>query len=155
MPILVDCPGCRRKLRVPDATAGRRGRCPRCDSAFVVPDLPDDFPSFLPIEADDGPVRLSDHRPTPLPPPPSPGPYRPQAWRFGFPGPMPGQYESAQRVVVIDFDMPFGSMVSFLFRWTLAAFVVGLAFAAIFLVIALALSLLLALFGRTLGNLPR
>jgi len=34
-----------------------------------------------------------------------------------------GEYmEDIKSVKIIDFDMPFGSMVSFIFKWTLASF---------------------------------
>ncbi len=151
MPILVDCPGCHRKLRIPESASGRRGRCPQCGSPFVVPDLADDIPAFLPIDPDDPPVRLTDDKPSSPVPAPIPSP----TWMFGFPAPYRNQAASAQRVVVLDIDMPFGSMVSFLFRWTLAALVVWAAFAAVFFVVAFTISLLLALFGLTVSNLRR
>ena len=159
MPILVDCPGCKRKLRVPDTAAGKRGKCPQCSSAIEVPDFAEDFPSFLPIDGDDdyAPIRVANARPPnvvpPTPPPPS-GPLESHPWRFGFPHKLPGQFEFAQRVVVINFNMPFGSMISFLFRWTLAALIVWTAFAAVLFVIGLLVSILLTLFGLALGN-PR
>ena len=37
MPILVPCPGCKVTLRAPDAAAGRELRCPRCQTAVVLP----------------------------------------------------------------------------------------------------------------------
>jgi hypothetical protein len=50
----------------------------------------------------------------------------------------------AQRVVVVDLDMPFGSMVSFIFKWTLASIPALLAIGAI----AFFLMAALASFGR-------
>src|SRR5262245_13215659 len=36
MPILVECDGCRRKLKVPDTSLGKTVKCPRCEARFVV-----------------------------------------------------------------------------------------------------------------------
>lgn len=38
MPIQTVCQGCQRTLRVPDEHAGRKARCPQCQTVFVVPD---------------------------------------------------------------------------------------------------------------------
>ncbi|MFO0888475.1 MAG: M48 family metalloprotease [Isosphaeraceae bacterium] len=37
MPIRVECPGCGGTFRVADASAGKRGKCPRCQGPIVVP----------------------------------------------------------------------------------------------------------------------
>ncbi|HEY2154084.1 MAG TPA: M48 family metalloprotease, partial [Isosphaeraceae bacterium] len=37
MPIRVDCPSCFVTFRVEDAVAGKRGRCPECQTSIVVP----------------------------------------------------------------------------------------------------------------------
>ncbi len=37
MQMTIDCPGCRKPLRVPEAAGGRRARCPRCGVKFTVP----------------------------------------------------------------------------------------------------------------------
>ena len=37
MPIPVRCPGCRGHLSAPDATAGRKGRCPKCRARVMIP----------------------------------------------------------------------------------------------------------------------
>lgn len=37
MPIAAVCPSCSAKLKMPDGTAGRRGKCPRCNGYFEVP----------------------------------------------------------------------------------------------------------------------
>ncbi|MGT5522908.1 zinc finger domain-containing protein, partial [Escherichia coli] len=34
MAILVNCPSCRRKLRVPDALLGKKVKCPTCQTLF-------------------------------------------------------------------------------------------------------------------------
>src|ERR1700687_1526958 len=40
MPILVSCPSCERKLKARDVRAGRKVKCPRCGSFFVVKGSP-------------------------------------------------------------------------------------------------------------------
>jgi hypothetical protein len=37
MPIRVACPSCAKSLSAPDDTAGRKAKCPKCGSSFVVP----------------------------------------------------------------------------------------------------------------------
>lgn len=37
MPIQVECPSCLATIRVQEQHAGRRGRCPRCKTAFIAP----------------------------------------------------------------------------------------------------------------------
>src|SRR5262245_9977227 len=34
MPLLVNCPACSRKLRIPDEFAGRKVKCPTCGEPF-------------------------------------------------------------------------------------------------------------------------
>src|SRR6266404_5695441 len=36
MPLLVTCPSCERKLKAKDILAGRKVKCPKCGSFFVV-----------------------------------------------------------------------------------------------------------------------
>jgi uncharacterized paraquat-inducible protein A len=36
--MIICCPDCGRRLRVPDGVAGRRARCPACKSKFDIPD---------------------------------------------------------------------------------------------------------------------
>jgi hypothetical protein len=38
MPISITCMNCRSVLSAPDAAVGKRGQCPKCKTAFVVPD---------------------------------------------------------------------------------------------------------------------
>ena len=38
MPIEVTCGGCSRRLRVPDRTAGKKIKCPKCEAVIEVPD---------------------------------------------------------------------------------------------------------------------
>src|SRR5690349_1452968 len=35
MPVLVQCPDCKRQLRVQDALLNKRVKCPQCGSAFL------------------------------------------------------------------------------------------------------------------------
>jgi hypothetical protein len=37
MPVVVTCPGCQRKARVPDAMLGQSVKCPECGMTFTVP----------------------------------------------------------------------------------------------------------------------
>jgi len=37
MPITVVCPSCKTKLQVKDEAAGKKGKCPKCQTAFMVP----------------------------------------------------------------------------------------------------------------------
>jgi hypothetical protein len=39
MPIIVPC-GCGKQLRVPDAAAGKKTRCPACQAVIPVPAAP-------------------------------------------------------------------------------------------------------------------
>ncbi len=41
MPIRFACPGCGKPVEVPDALAGRKGRCPGCSTVFDVPNQSD------------------------------------------------------------------------------------------------------------------
>lgn len=42
MPIPIQCPKCKTKLRAPDAAAGKRVRCKQCQTAIIVPAIEDD-----------------------------------------------------------------------------------------------------------------
>jgi uncharacterized membrane protein YccF (DUF307 family) len=44
MPLLVNCPGCGRKLRIPDEFAGRKVKCPTCGEAFDANPSPEGAP---------------------------------------------------------------------------------------------------------------
>jgi predicted Zn finger-like uncharacterized protein len=37
MPLTVQCSGCSRQFRVPDETAGKKVKCPKCQTVFIVP----------------------------------------------------------------------------------------------------------------------
>src|SRR5262245_55325254 len=48
MPIVVHCPSCSRRLRVPDELLGTRVKCPTCDALFNAvgpPPAPDPTPT--------------------------------------------------------------------------------------------------------------
>ncbi|HJZ57568.1 MAG TPA: hypothetical protein VKE74_21545 [Gemmataceae bacterium] len=47
--IAVECPSCRKRLRVPVSAAGQAARCPSCRSAFAVPAPPDDLPPIAEV----------------------------------------------------------------------------------------------------------
>lgn len=40
MAIEFDCPYCTATIRVPDAYAGKQGRCPKCDTKLLIPSMP-------------------------------------------------------------------------------------------------------------------
>jgi hypothetical protein len=48
MPIAITCPGCDKKLRVPDTSAGKKVRCPSCQKVVPVPKPEEDL-----VEPDD------------------------------------------------------------------------------------------------------
>ena len=37
MAISIECSGCKKRLQVKDAMAGKRGKCPSCGQTIVVP----------------------------------------------------------------------------------------------------------------------
>ncbi|MEJ7595682.1 MAG: hypothetical protein WKF77_29580, partial [Planctomycetaceae bacterium] len=40
MAIEFNCPYCTATIRVPDAYAGKQGRCPKCDTKLLIPSVP-------------------------------------------------------------------------------------------------------------------
>src|SRR5262249_46600977 len=60
MSIIVDCPSCNRKLRVPEDLLGTRVKCPTCGGTFDAVVSPEDVPS--PSDAE-----LASERPEELP----------------------------------------------------------------------------------------
>src|SRR5262245_54635042 len=44
MPLVVDCPSCQRKLRVPDELLGKRVQCPTCSMTFEAAE-----PAIVPV----------------------------------------------------------------------------------------------------------
>lgn len=59
MPILVACPGCSARLNAPDAAAGKRVKCPKCQALIPVPAA---TPAFEEVE-DEAPAKPSARRP--------------------------------------------------------------------------------------------
>jgi hypothetical protein len=75
-------------------------------------------------------------------PPPPPPPATPPPVLF------------SQRVSVVDFDIPFWSVLKIMFKWTAAAFVVACCFAPVIIVIWLILaSIVAALISGAISNL--
>ena len=55
----------------------------------------------------------------------------------------------SQRVAVVDFDIPFGSVLKIMFKWTAAAFIVACCFAPVVILVWL---IVMALFAAFLGG---
>lgn len=73
MPIPVRCPNCNAKLNAPDAAAGRRVKCPKCETKVPVPAVSEGSGSAPAIAS-----------PTPAAPPPLPPPQAESASPFDF-----------------------------------------------------------------------
>jgi predicted Zn finger-like uncharacterized protein len=77
MPIVVECPSCNRKLRVPDDLLGRLVKCPTCSSTFTAAEsaggggAPVEEPPPAPREEieEERPGRVSARRQAPAPEP--------------------------------------------------------------------------------------
>src|SRR5690349_19559292 len=93
MSISVPCPGCGRKLKAPDAAAGKRARCPDCQTVVTLPAVagigltaaqsppPPPPPEKDPFDEYDiapDPVQAAPMiTRAPAPPPPPPAPVKP------------------------------------------------------------------------------
>lgn len=66
------CPGCSATFTVEDEKAGKTGKCPKCQSQFVIPDVPNTG-SDVPASADLAPLSPAPP-PLPVSPPPPPIP---------------------------------------------------------------------------------
>ena len=67
------------------------------------------------------------------------------------PPPVPkGKVPADARVSVVDFDLPFGSILKLMFKWMAAAFLVLLCFVPL---VMLVIFILMAIFGTLLGGL--
>jgi hypothetical protein len=142
MPITFHCPACRHRLKVPDGSAGKRGKCPNCSTRLSIPFASDDsasVPTLLastnagsPPKAAAAPINPGIHDPDlDAAAPIDLGVQDPDldalasistaaaAAPTHSPRAQPPQFP--MRVVVVDFDMPFGSMVGFMVKWALAA----------------------------------
>jgi GYF domain 2 len=63
--------------------------------------------------------------------------------------PTQSQMSLSQRVAVVDFDIPFGSVLKIMFKWTAAAFIVACCFAPVVILVWL---IVMALFAAFLGG---
>jgi|SRR5437667_10524371 len=61
----------------------------------------------------------------------------------------PSPISSAQRVSVVDFDIPFGSVLRIMFKWMAAAFIVACCFLPVIIIIWI---IVMALFAAFLGG---
>ncbi len=61
MPIPITCPGCSARMNAPDAAAGKKVKCPKCQTVLAVPAPVADVPAFEVVE-DESPVEASTGR---------------------------------------------------------------------------------------------
>ena len=134
----VECPGCGRGLNVPDEAAGKKGKCPGCGGVVPIP-IPATI-SPVRVDAEDDPYGYDAEASEPIEEPLALPPLRsrtvtatvaPSPVANGCGRTTHAVRDEVQRVVVVDFDISFSSMVSLLIRGALASFVVGLMFAII------------------------
>jgi hypothetical protein len=76
MPIAVNCPGCSSRLTVPDTAAGKKARCPKCQTQLVIPAAPAPAAAERSPFDFNSPAAPAAKKPAakPLPPPPAPAP---------------------------------------------------------------------------------
>jgi uncharacterized membrane protein len=55
MPIVFNCPGCQQQLRVADSAAGKKAKCPQCNTVVAVPAASPPANPFQPTPADGPP----------------------------------------------------------------------------------------------------
>jgi hypothetical protein len=134
MPILFNCPLCSHRLKVPDDAAGKRGKCPACGVRVAIPHESEDSGDFpIPLDAA---LATSLNPSTPSKPGPIPSGLDSDADLVIPPSAIvstsasnlsqsPHQRLHPQsipvRVVVVDFDMKFASIVGLLVKFALAA----------------------------------
>jgi predicted Zn finger-like uncharacterized protein len=67
--MLVTCPNCQSKIRVPDAAAGKKGKCPKCATVISIPATGEEAAEAAPSEAVTGssgsPFDFSESAPAP------------------------------------------------------------------------------------------
>lgn len=81
MPIVVICDGCQGTFRVPENTAGKRGKCPRCGHPLMIPLIPPAADAAVDFHTTPSkPTTLSV--PQPIPPPPATAPVVPSRAHF-------------------------------------------------------------------------
>lgn len=103
MAIEFRCASCQQLLKVPDDSAGKNARCPKCSSLVVVPaagaagpaagigsPLPSATSPQFPAPPVPPPSPISPPPFAPAPPAPPKPPTNPPAWQFGDPGQTPG-----------------------------------------------------------------
>jgi hypothetical protein len=67
--------------------------------------------------------------------------------------PMPPPVLLSQRVSVVDFDIPFWSVLKIMFKWMAAAFVVACCFAPVIIVVwGIVMAVLAALLGGAISS---
>lgn len=81
MAIEFRCSGCQQLLKVPDDSAGKNARCPKCSSLVVVPAA--GTGAVPPVFAPPPPFAPAPPPVAPPPPPPPKPPGSPPAWQFG------------------------------------------------------------------------
>jgi hypothetical protein len=133
MPIMFNCPVCSHRLKVPDDAGGKRGKFPACGVRVAIPYESEDSKD-IPIPLDAAAVTSANppasFNPSPIPQgkdsdmdlviPPS------AIVSTSIPSQSPPRLHALQpqntpiRVVVVDFDMKFMSMVNFMTKWVLA-----------------------------------
>jgi hypothetical protein len=150
MPIAITCPACKHSGRVPDAAVGRKIKCPKCATPFLV-------------EADGAaPIRTSIRTPPPQPPapeppeppPPPPPQQQPLPSAFDLPAePEPPAETTAPEPASEPVETAPSSssaslpwFYSFIDTYTRVAMVAGIAVATLALLVHLGLSIL-ALLG--------
>jgi hypothetical protein len=148
MPIAITCPSCKHSGRVPDAALGRKIKCPKCATPFLV-------------EADGAaPIRTSLRTPAPRmpdpdpvePPPPEPPPPQQQPLPSAFDLPAepeppadPPPLEPAPAAVeepAQGLPAPLPWFYGFIDTYTRVAMIAGIAIATLALLVHLGLSIL-------------
>ena len=148
--IELQCPACSRKFRVSDVAAGKKWRC-RCGEMVDVPSRGGlKAPKPLMVETDEEDIALVDsynvikteENFVPLVPDMSaPSQKQPRPDEFGL-----------QRVVVVNFDMEFKTLVFFIIKVTLASIPAMIMLSVITFVLMLVLSMVTFLFGFLFGS---
>jgi hypothetical protein len=139
MPIEFECP-CGARYRVKDRNAGRAFQCRACNMSVMVPGADG---VDLGIRTDDPPAPVDMIPPGLALDPSAPAPSIVLADR---PKSLPRR-TAAQRVVVVDFDMPFGSLVRLLIKLGLASIPAMIVVWVIIALLGLLYAAILAAFG--------
>jgi DNA-directed RNA polymerase subunit RPC12/RpoP len=118
MSISFQCDKCGGKLKVPDAAAGRKGRCRNCGLPVMVPARSEPEPDGYGVV-----VEEPDDEPAPVP---ARAPVRAEAPAEAFAAlaavPASAAYTPGEmRVTVTDIDMQFTTMIWFMVKWSVAS----------------------------------